>query len=70
MPAVHFIPAIDYKIDPEYYTAPLYKTAERKGTLSTTGQSTNFIVGVQLPTKSSPETWIKRAACLLCNLQM
>lgn len=68
IPCVHFAPKVDYKIDPDQYTAPLYKTSERKGTLSTTGQSTNFVIGVQFPTKASPDVWVRRAAALLCNL--
>ena len=31
------------------YQCPLYRTAERKGVLKTTGHSSNFIIYVQVP---------------------
>jgi len=68
MPIIHFKPQEDYKPDPEDYQAPLYKTSERAGVLSTTGQSTNFIVNVSIPTKDPPSLWVQRAAALLCML--
>jgi dynein heavy chain len=50
LPVIWFKPMEDYKQDPEQYHAPLYKTSVRAGVLSTTGQSTNFIVHVATPT--------------------
>ena len=68
MPVLHFIPKEDYKIDPEDYASPLYKTSLRAGVLSTTGQSTNFVLYVAIPTKEPPDTWVQRATALLCML--
>jgi dynein heavy chain len=48
MPLIWFKPIEDYKPDPEEYSCPIYKTSVRAGMLSTTGQSTNFIVAVEL----------------------
>lgn len=54
MPIIWFMPKQNYIPDPEEYSCPVYKTSVRAGVLSTTGQSTNFVLPVELPTKENP----------------
>ena len=67
-PTIWFEPIEGYKVDPEEYSCPVYKTSVRAGVLSTTGQSTNFVLSVELPSKQVPSHWVRRGAALICNL--
>lgn len=72
MPLIHFKPFRGYVVNPEEYSCPVYKTSQRAGVLSTTGQSTNFIIMVEVPVSQEvyapPAHWVRRAAAMLCQL--
>lgn len=69
MPVIHFLPFENHTRKQTDYQCPCYKTSNRAGVLSTTGQSTNFILPVDLPTKSHPpEFWTLRGTALLTQL--
>jgi len=68
LPVIHFIPTPDFHRDKASYECPLYKTALRAGVLSTTGQSTNFVVAVDMPTDRDPDYWVAMGTAMLCAL--
>uniref|UniRef100_A0A8D3AAF5 Dynein axonemal heavy chain 12 n=1 Tax=Scophthalmus maximus TaxID=52904 RepID=A0A8D3AAF5_SCOMX len=68
MPIIWIKPSVQVYISNLLYVCPLYKTSERKGTLSTTGHSTNFVFSTMLPTSRAPQHWIKRGVAMLCQL--
>jgi dynein heavy chain len=66
IPPVLMTPLPERKIPEGTYQAPIYKTLSRRGTLSTTGHSTNFVMMIDLKTKVHSDAWIVAGvACFL-----
>jgi len=66
MPIVLFRPVLDWTATPSRYPCPIYKVLSRRGTLSTTGHSTNFVRDMEVDTDINPDDWIRAGvACFL-----
>lgn len=68
-PMITFVPCktTDFKTI-QTYANPIYKTSERKGTLMTTGHSTNFVLMLRMPSFQDPNHWIKRGVAIIMSL--
>jgi len=73
VPHIHLVPLEQSKDGTDkkvVYTCPIYKTSERKGTLSTSGHNTNFVLPIYLPISRahSEKYWTKRGVACLTQL--
>jgi dynein heavy chain len=72
MPILWMIPKESKLIDltTHQYDCPTYKTSLRRGVLSTTGHSTNFVMMVRIPMSrdDTEKYWVKRGVAMLTQL--
>ena len=69
MPIIWMVPAEISKFRAiPHYSCPLYKTSARRGILSTTGHSTNYVLNIRLPSDKPGAHWTKRGVAMLTSL--
>ena len=47
----------------------MYKVVSRRGTLSTTGHCTNFVMFIEVPTNRPENVWIKAGVAMFLALR-
>ena len=68
-PIIYFFPLPLEEMKPyPHYNCPVYKTADRRGILATTGHSTNFILFVRVPSDRPESFWVGRGTAMISQL--
>lgn len=69
MPIIWFKPIRSHEEQEwPHYRCPVYKTTARRGVLSTTGHSTNYVLPIKVPTDLPENHWVRRGVALICQL--
>lgn len=69
IPVLHLTPVEKSKKESRpSYNCPVYKTSARRGMLSTTGHSTNYVMAIELASDKDESHWVNRGTALLCSL--
>lgn len=68
-PVILLKPTESNKSEGKSYRCPVYRTVERKGVLTTTGNSSNFVLNVDLESEKEAEFWVKRGTAMICELR-
>ncbi len=67
---IHLIPQADRKTPEKgIYNCPVYKVVSRRGTLSTTGHSTNFVMMFEIPTNVEEDNWVRAGVAAFLSLR-
>ncbi|KAH3766505.1 axonemal inner arm dynein heavy chain 3 [Pelomyxa schiedti] len=73
-PPIQFVPTaepLDHthrEVCRNVYRCPLYITQDRTGPMTSSGQSSNYVMTVTLPTKLPENHWIKAGTALFCQI--
>ena len=68
MPVIHFCPKENARKPENCVNCPLYKTLPRRGVLSTTGHSTNFVLYMNVPTDRKERECVEWGMAMFLSL--